>query len=936
MRRDFMKRILSKISKVWFPALLVGIVAVQSIAADISRAEALGLDWTAALSNIIGKPSQDTVIYHNNIYTKFRSEYDKVVADSTGADSLDLESEEKVITARDTMKVPDSLRLTDPFRYKYYVAIKDSLTHVIVRDSLKQAGDSIDWPKLDSLYILDSTETAIRKFNEWYASLDKAARKKYDFEQKMKARQHKMDSILDVKDSLMDIRDSIRENTPRILETFSIPDSLFYKRILTWNKGEYFNEVNLNKLDTSYNYHYNDYPFLRNDVGVSYLGIIGSAVQAYDFSKRKAQEGVSFYEPYECYTYSPYSLPFYNTKTPYTELAYWGTLFANDERAENNLHIMTTQNILPSWNFTLEYDRFGANGMLENEKVDNRTFAASTNYLGRKYQVHAGYIYNKMSKNENGGVVDNFWIRDTTVGSREIDVYLKDASTLIKKNTVFLDQTYRIPFNFINNIKEKRTLNKELTAYRDSALTSGDSLRISSLEDDLNRIRSEHAGKSTADTLNTDITTAFIGHTSEYSVYRKIYKDNIELSDENARNLYNNNFYLNPTASSDSLRVMKFENKVFIKLQPWASDAIVSSINAGIGDRILNYYMFTPDSYFKTKGGNTVWNSAYLYGGAKGQFKNYFHWDADGQYTFAGQEVNDFSIRANAGFNIYPFRRQKKSPISFNFHFETSLDEPEYYQQHYYSNHYKWENSFDKISTTKFEGSFSIPHWNFDVTAGWTLLNNYVYYDTQAIARQRKSAVSVMKVAATKNFKIWGLHFDNQALFQVSSNEDVIPLPMIALNARWYWQFNIVKKVMQMQIGANVSYTTNWYAPGYSPALGLFHNQKTEKYGNCPYIDAFVNIQWKRACIFVKLVNAGMGWPMDSADYFSAAGYIRPQRAFKLGIYWPFYIQPSKNKAVSGGSSLGGGSSSSGSSSSQSSFGGLTSGGGRSTSRNTY
>lgn len=83
-------------------------------------------------------------------------------------------------------------------------------------------------------------------------------------------------------------------------------------------------------------------------------------------------------------------------------------------------------------------------------------------------------------------------------------------------------------------------------------MTSGDSLRIASLDDDLNRIRSEHADKSTADTLNTDITTAFIGHSSEYSVYRKIYKDNIELSDENARNLYNNNFYLNPTASSDS------------------------------------------------------------------------------------------------------------------------------------------------------------------------------------------------------------------------------------------------------------------------------------------------------------------------------------------------------------------------------------------------
>lgn len=907
-----MKRILSKISKIWFPALLVGIVALQGFAADWSRAVEAGFLWPGGWSG--NAALQDTVIYHNDIYTKFRSEYERAMADSAAADTLGLDGAEVFISARDTMKVPDSLRYTDPFRFKYYVAIKDSLTHVIVRDSLKQAGDSLDWPKLDSLYLADSTETAIRKFNEWYASLDKAARKKYDFEQKMKLRQHMIDSMLNAKDSLLAIRDSIRENTPRILETFSVPDSMFYKRIFTWNKGRYFNDVVPRDIDTSYNYYYNDYPFMRKDLNVSYLGIVGSAVQTYNFRKRKSVEGVSFYEPYECYSYNPYTAPMYNTKTPYTELAYWGTLFANDERAENDLHIMTTQNIFPSFNFTLEYDRVGANGMLENEKVDNRTFMAAVNHLGKKYQMHGGYIYNKMSKGENGGIVDNFWIRDTTVGSREIDVRLKDASTLIKKNTVFLDQTYRIPFNFIQKMKDRKVLKKE-NAYRDSVIATGDSIAIAAMEAILAEKQEVRTAKS-ADTLNTDITTAFIGHSSEYSTYRKIYEDKIGLEDTEARNLYNNKFYINPTASADSIRVMKFENKLFIKLQPWASDAVVSAINVGIGDKLMNYYMFTPDSYLYKKKGNTVWNSTYLYGGVKGQYKNYFHWDADGYYTFLGKEINDFGIDANMGFNIYPFRRYRKSPISFNAHFGTNLKEPDYYQQHYYSNHYKWDNDFSKISMTTLDGTISIPHWKLNIDAGWTLIKNHIYYDGQAMAQQEASAVSVFNVALTKNFKLWGLHFDNQALFQLSSNKDVIPLPMVAVNARWYWQFNVVKKVMQMQIGANVTYNTNWYAPGYSPALGMFYNQKVEKYGNCPYIDAFVNIQWKRACIFVKFVNVGMGWPMEHADYFSAHGYIRPQRAFKLGIFWPFYMQPGRNKSVgnAGGSSAGGGSDSSASS----------------------
>ena len=105
---------------------------------------------------------------------------------------------------------------------------------------------------------------------------------------------------------------------------------------------------------------------------------------------------------------------------------------------------------------------------------------------------------------------------------------------------------------------------------------------------------------------------------------------------------------------------------------------------------------------------------------------------------------------------------------------------------------------------------------------------------------------------------------------------------------------------MQMQIGANATFTTKWHAPAYSPDTGLFHNQNDELYGNSPYIDVFVNIQWKRACIFVKAVNLGMGWPDNAVDYFSADGYIRPQRAIKFGIFWPFYVQSKKNSSVSG------------------------------------
>lgn len=855
----------TRLKKYWFPVVVILLATIQTFATEIHRGAVL-----ASIVEEIRRP--DTVIYNNSsVYTKYRTDR---TAGEEGEDGFQLEENGTMVSARDTIKVPDSLRLTDPFRYKYYVALVDSLTHHQVKDSLIAAGDSLDWPKIDSIYFADSAIAAKIRFEQWYAGLDKFDRKKYDYEQKMAAQKRKADSTFAVKDSIKNRRDSIREATPRILESFAVADSMHYKRIFTWNVDRYFNNVKARDIDTSYNYWFNDYKFMREDVNVSYLGIAGSPVQYYDFSKRYAEEGVSFYEPYEVYSFSPATAPMYNTKTPYTELAYWGTLFANTETEESDIHVLTTQNIYPALNMTLSYDRTGANGMLESENVNNRTAFAGLNWLGKKYNAHLGYIFNSVKKAENGGVVDNFWIRDTTVGSREVAVHLKDADNVIKKNTVYLNQTYRIPFSFLKKI-----------GHRKDTLAADEPVEMK--------------------TMDTDVTTAFIGHNSEFSTYTKSYTDNISTSDKTAREFYNNQFFINPTKSADSLRVMKLENKVFLKLQPWADDAIVSSVNAGIGNRILSYYMFNPLGYL-TEPKNTVWNSAYLYGGAAGQFKKYLSWDAQGYYTFLGNEINDFGISGNVKFSAYPFRRHRKEPLSLIGHFETTLDEPEYYQQHYYSNHLKWDNDFKKISTTKFEGTLDIPYWKLSVTAGYTQLFNNIYYDNYAVAQQNTEAMSVFKVSAMKNFRVWKLHFDNQALFQHSTNESVVPLPKLALNLRWYLQFDIVKDVLQMQLGANALYTTAWYAPAYSPELGQFHNQDKEKYGDCPYIDAFVNMQWKRACIFVKMVNANMGWPMNSADYFSAAGFIRPQRAVKFGIWWPFYVQPGKKSASS--SSAGSGS----------------------------
>ena len=129
----------------------------------------------------------------------------------------------------------------------------------------------------------------------------------------------------------------------------------------------------------------------------------------------------------------------------------------------------------------------------------------------------------------------------------------------------------------------------------------------------------------------------------------------------------------------------------------------------------------------------------------------------------------------------------------------------------------------------------------------------------------------------------------------------------MALNVRWYLQFNIKDpKILQLQLGVNARYTTLWHAPSYNPVTGTFTAQNKENYGNCPVFDVFINAQWKKCCIFLKLENAGNGWPMERKDYFTAHHYIQTPRMIKLGISWPFYPRLGKLRTLSERVSSGG------------------------------
>ena len=581
-------------AKVWadilLPMAIAGTVAAQTLGVEVNRARVLHAWFPEA--------KRDTVQVDST-----RKPLDSLAKNPI--DSLAQEEDFELfgapedttptVFARDTMKVPDSLKVTDPFLYQWYVATKDSYTHKLVVDSLNAEGDSLIWPRVDSLFLADSTFKAQLAWEKKWASMSKAERKRWIYENvQLPAIRHRQDSIFKAKDSLKHIKDSIIENTPRVLETPFLPDSMHFKRLVTWKRNRLYNSIETFEWDTTANYHFYDYPFMRDDAGATWLGMPGSAVQQYNFFRRDKERSTSFYQAQESWTYNADNFTFYNTKTPYTELEYSGNLFSSKTLSADNFRVFTTQNILPSLNIALEMKRYGGAGTLKNEQTDNRTYFVSGNYLGKKYNAHAGFIFNKISRQESGGMVDNLWIRDTTVDVREINVNLAAATNSYRKMTVFLDQSYRIPFDFIQKLRHRR----------DTTWTPSDS-------------------------LNADGTTGFVGTSTEFSTYSKKYADNVS---DALSTFYNDVFNIHPSKSADSLRTLRLENRIFVRLQPWKNDAIVSKVEGGIGDRFQTFYLQDPDEVL-FKPSSHKWNSIYAYAGVEGRFRRYLQWDASGQYT---------------------------------------------------------------------------------------------------------------------------------------------------------------------------------------------------------------------------------------------------------------------------------------------------------------
>ena len=644
----------------------------------------------------------------------------------------------------------------------------------------------------------------------------------------------------------------VKKRRPRRpLESYYFSDSVRALYNWKWFLDRDYNRVRIEPLDTTLADWRIDYVFYRKGVGDMALGGLGQSSQPMNWFDRRQDKDFTFGRSYDAYTARLDNVPFYNAKRPYTNAMY---LESGQKRyREEHFELVHSQNIDPSTSANISYKARSTMGQYDWQRTKNHALSVGLAHTGKRYSIHAAFIYNYISARENGGAVGKWAIADTAF-EMPSGVPMRLASSKA-------ENTYR---NIGGFIKQAIAIPLQRVTEYDFSLA--------------------------------DIPAVYIGHQIEYNRWTKSYSD-IRSTYANDRGDYDENggyirtehdyysdWFINPTTTRDSISESILSNKLFVQVQPWDRNGIVSTIDGGVGVDLHTYSYLRLEDYLAgriTRDNRTSW---YIYGSTGGMIKRYADWGVDVKYYPSGYRGGDLSVGANITLRAFINER----PLILSGRFRQELRTPGYWQQNLFSNHYAWFNSFGKESETRFDVNFSVPSIALEVGAWQGVLSNTIYYGSDSRPQQNKGTVSITSLYARKDFRIAGLHLDHRALVQITSNERVLPVPIFSAFLSYYYEFWVVRNVLRVQIGVDGRFNTSYYAPGYNPALSVFYNQREVKVGNYPYLDVFISAKWKRMRILLKLQHLNQNL-FGNGEYFQTALYPLNPRMFKLGLSWSFY-----------------------------------------------
>jgi len=636
----------------------------------------------------------------------------------------------------------------------------------------------------------------------------------------------------------------------------------------------------------------------------NYLGNLGSPRLSRLFFEREESEPTIFMAPFSSFFIRPDQVLFTNSNVPYTNLTYYkaGNKVNGEERFKSYFSVNVNKQLAFGFNIDYLYGR----GYYQNQSTSHFNAGLFGSYIGEKYQVQAVYNNFFLKMNENGGIADDQYItrpENMSGGKKEyesttIPVKLEQSSNRNKDFYIYLTQRYRL--GFTRRVRNTQEGKPTVSAPKASSSPSSES-EISASNNDIALPNDSIASKSVSTLAATNDSLPSVSTADNDSLFEEefvpvtsfIHTLKVERSRHQFRSgsepegFFPEDYKLYKNYSNDSTTAFSVKNVFGIALLEGFNKYAKAGLTAYISHKFSRYDLMNTDTLTDMRRIRYTEQEIFLGGELAKREGKLLHYNVNGEVGLVDKAIGQFRVNANLDLNF----RLWKDTVNFYARGYVSNTLPSFYMRHYHSNHYNWDNdNMDKEFRTRVEGELNISHWGTNLRAGVENIKNYTYFNQSALPEQNGGNIQVLSATLKQDFRLGVFHLDNEVTWQKTSNETVLPLPQLSLYHNFYILAKLAKKVLTVQLGADVRYFTKYNAPAYAPGVQQFHLQPTDdlvEIGGYPIVNVYANLHLKRTRIFAMMyhVNAGMG----SANSFLVPHYPINPRLFKIGVSWNFY-----------------------------------------------
>ena len=588
-----------------------------------------------------------------------------------------------------------------------------------------------------------------------------------------------------------------------------------------------------------------------NDYSISNTGNSNliSPVQSRVYFARKKPTDFIFADAYAPYIITPQQVKFYHTTTPYSTIAYKKGFVTN--LGQNDISFSFTGNVSRRTNLGMTIDYLNSYGRYANQEGKTVFGSVFGSYNGDHYSLQAAFTWNTLKNFENGGL-QNVNDLQGLLKHEDMPVKMQGMSGL-RYLSGYLNHYYSIC------VERERKVN-----YRkrndEGAWEKKDSIKIEYVP----------------------VTT--FRHIFEVNDATKRYVE------KDAQGFYPNTYY-NQKSTADSAACLSIKNTLSVTFEEefntWLKfGATVYAMNETQRHlSLLPIYSdsvgLPPDIIFENRWTNNTYIGGALY---KNRGKH-IHYGFDGNVCLVGYKLGEFQVNGHidGGFKL----GKDSLTIAAKAFFRNET--PDYYLQRYRSNHYEWDNDFNKQYRLHIGGEIAYPtKWvKSKLNVSFENITQHIYFDTDGTPKQLDGSIQVLAADLQLNLTTPWFNLDNSVVYQMSSS-DKMPLPTLVMYNNLYYHGTWVK-VLDVQIGVDMRFFTKYYAPVLNPALGQFCVQNDVQIGNYPVMSAYANfyVRKLRLKLFAQFQHFNASFM--NKQYFEMPDYPMAPGMFRAGLSWHFY-----------------------------------------------